>query len=456
MAKEIKALKCPHCGSTAKTEIKDGMYRCNSCQTEYYLDDDAVNIIYHHNYTTGAATPPKADPVKAKITLVAIVVAIIVLGLLATLVFTNKVSNYTPPEPTSAQESGVKEEEYSTTRTRAYYHLFIHPGKGNPILEVIENRTYNAKSDSSKTGHYLTFYEMPSIKRVKEEKIDEENQYRMSSIKNKRFSDGNIYLIKKDNTLHRIDKSELKLNEIGKQLFSTHQELQIGIASLDFSSNDGDAINILANDGKEWVYYPIINKLYTKKSIYKLSQGFNQLLPGWKIDTYYTFTSLSSTYPDAKQQLLKVKYKDNYGGPKRMVISPSWHDNYGGSGVFYSTDPHNKELIEDYAMDDGRILNYKDLTPGRLYFSPGVLIGNSSTLLITFQASADKKSAYKVQQLNTSNGSVVWTSSLPEGCEVDEIMKTETGFMAISENDELIQMDQKGNIKNNKLIKLWD
>ena len=456
MAREIKALKCPHCGSTAKTELKDGMYRCNSCQTEYYLDDGAVNIIYHHNYNASAVPQTKAYPNKAKITLVSIAVAIIVLGLLATLVFTNPAKNYTPPESSSTPEIEVKEEEYSCSRSSAYYYLFIGPVKGSPVLQVIENRSYNAKADSLKTGYYLTFYELPEMKRLNEQKIDEANQYQMSSIKNKKFSDGNVYIIKKDNTLHRLDKYELKLDEIGKDLLGTHQELQIGIASLEFASNVGDGINIIANDGKEWTYYPIIDKLYTKRSIYKLSQGFKQLLPGWKMDTYYTFTSLSNTYPDAKQQLLKIKYKDNYGGPKRMVISPSWHDNYGGSGVFYSTDPHNKELIEDYAMDDGRILSYKDLTPGRLYFSPDVLIGNSSILLITFQASADKKSAYKLQQLNTSNGSVAWTSSLPEGCKIDEILKTETGFMAISDHNELIQMDLQGNIKNNKLIKLWD
>ena len=50
MAKEIKAIKCPQCGSTAKTEIKPDVYRCVNCQTEYYLDDDDITVNYNHNH----------------------------------------------------------------------------------------------------------------------------------------------------------------------------------------------------------------------------------------------------------------------------------------------------------------------------------------------------------------------------------------------------------------------
>lgn len=50
MAKEIKAIKCPNCGSVNKIELKPDFYKCSSCQTEYFLDDNDVNINYNHNF----------------------------------------------------------------------------------------------------------------------------------------------------------------------------------------------------------------------------------------------------------------------------------------------------------------------------------------------------------------------------------------------------------------------
>jgi len=49
MAKQIKAIQCPKCGSINKTEIKPDYYKCDSCSTEYFLDNDDINVNYNYN-----------------------------------------------------------------------------------------------------------------------------------------------------------------------------------------------------------------------------------------------------------------------------------------------------------------------------------------------------------------------------------------------------------------------
>lgn len=48
MAKKIKAIKCPQCGSSKISELRADYYHCNSCGTDFFLDSDDINI-YHHN-----------------------------------------------------------------------------------------------------------------------------------------------------------------------------------------------------------------------------------------------------------------------------------------------------------------------------------------------------------------------------------------------------------------------
>jgi len=44
MAKQIKAIQCPKCGSPQKTQLQLDTYRCDSCGTEYFLDTDAITL----------------------------------------------------------------------------------------------------------------------------------------------------------------------------------------------------------------------------------------------------------------------------------------------------------------------------------------------------------------------------------------------------------------------------
>ncbi|WP_019946820.1 SHOCT domain-containing protein [Hymenobacter aerophilus] len=57
MAKSIKALKCPQCGSTQKTQVRPEHFRCDNCGTEYFLDNDDININYTERKLGTPATP---------------------------------------------------------------------------------------------------------------------------------------------------------------------------------------------------------------------------------------------------------------------------------------------------------------------------------------------------------------------------------------------------------------
>ena len=50
MPKHIKTIKCPQCGSTRATQLREDHYRCDSCSTEFYLDSDDITI--HHKIET--------------------------------------------------------------------------------------------------------------------------------------------------------------------------------------------------------------------------------------------------------------------------------------------------------------------------------------------------------------------------------------------------------------------
>src|SRR4051812_21663922 len=63
---EIKAIQCPNCGSTQKAEIRRNHFRCESCGSEYVLDDGKSTVLVQ-------AAPAAAAPAKTRTTVFAIV-----------------------------------------------------------------------------------------------------------------------------------------------------------------------------------------------------------------------------------------------------------------------------------------------------------------------------------------------------------------------------------------------
>ena len=62
MSKRIKAIKCPHCGSTKVKETRPDYYQCKACSTEFFLDDDDINI--NHRYIAPNSNPFQINKTK--------------------------------------------------------------------------------------------------------------------------------------------------------------------------------------------------------------------------------------------------------------------------------------------------------------------------------------------------------------------------------------------------------
>ncbi len=444
MAKHIKAIKCPNCGSVDKTEIKPDYFKCNSCQTEYFLDNDDVNINYNHNYNSSFLETLK----KHKKTLIYIACGFFLLFILPSIITGLFSSNKQPVSNDSAysvreEEKEVIDQGFSSSFGNSI--IFLQGKSQEPVTLIVEGRRYKARENELKNGLYYAFYSPTKKKLLAEQKFsdDTDDSYK---IKFKRLSDGNIYTIDKQSRIFKVDENDLKLVDMDDQFFAKVKGLEVGVAKLEFVRDSyGDGFILTTNENKVRYFYPLIGKLYTEKEFYQVSGGFNNMLANAKNTTFHLFTNESTYYPEDLRQLLKVTYKDNGAGPKEIISHVSWNKDYGGSGIFTDRDPYKKVLISDYRKQNSRILNWKDITPGRLYLKPSIVLDEGDDLVIKFDTDASEKPVIKLQKLSNTDGKVEWTSTIPKGMSIKALKRYKNGFIGVY-GDGTLLFDAKGNI----------
>jgi hypothetical protein len=413
MAREIKILKCPQCGSKDKTDLKPDVFQCNHCKAIYYLENEDVNINYNDNRL-------KTD-VPINKTRVQVVLAIVFAGLLLSSVIlylhlTKSDRGLTAvPTPATVKE---KKDEYFSNHLSTHY--LAQGLTQKPIIINIESRTYNdEKIGPTKATNYLIFYDPLDKKVLKEVKLQPNKTFTERS-ELRTFSNNRTYLITSPE-IYEIDAEALELRLVGKQLFSGIAKAQDGPTSVKFSE-DGDGFQLVTKEEETIYYFPIINKIYSPAAYEKAAHGFATLLPGAKEITYHQFTESKNEYSNYKLQLLKIKYIDNGPGPKTFQSFFIWTRSYViGEGYRIC-------LVIPDLKDFRRITSYKDLTPGRNYYKPMVVYEDDTTLLISFRVNASDTAPYKLQRLDRSTGAVIWTTPLAHGDDVKKLYRYKNGY----------------------------
>lgn len=389
MAKRVTALKCPQCGSVKKQSIKEDHYICNHCDTEYFLDNDDINVnINHHHKRTSWGSTKELNPTTIGVGIGA-VLTLIFFG------FSEFLSN-------STVRPQAKEDNYSQY---AREQILYNGSDGSPKILLTVDRRYVGQGNR-KSEYLFLFYDPIAERTINTQKApaqwgDNPTLYL------RKFSDGVVYFIAdKMNQVYKLDTLQNQMVEISGDLFSSKPKLASGVATVKFANDIyGDGFKIMTNDGKDFSYYPIADLIYADdKKFFEDAEQLHTLPAGAKDKNYYIFSRKSSSYPDEPPvQLIKYAYKEKPGYPIRLPYNAEWDDISD-----YDKGPFAKKKSL-FRYSDHRISSYKDLTPGRAYFNPDIMYQEENRLYISALPNANPNNSRQIQKIDTETGSVIWT-----------------------------------------------
>jgi hypothetical protein len=448
MAKAIKAIQCPKCGSPQKVEVRPDVFRCESCGTEYFLDNDDINV----NYTVRQVPlPPVPAPAPQSRVLVGIIAVVALLLVFGTRYWFRSAS--LPSAPTSQYSVTTSDDDDAYTSHYRFSAdetlLYLAPTQKPVLLQVGLRRYDRVTPDSS----YVNFVDATTGKLLKAAPLPVPPGTASPDFDLKPFANGELYILVNKTTVFRVDKASYTCKDVTKSLFQGQSELASGIATVEAGDNDyGDYFSVFTNDGRNLMYFPRINKVYAKDAFYDARHGFNNLQPHSATKTGFIFSRKSLTYPEDNIQLLKYQYRDNDGAPRDLPRF-EWNDDYGGSGIFTDADPHRKVLITPYELKEARVLSYADFTPGRLYFAPALLYADTEYVLISFKPTAAPSVATSVQCLNARTAAIIFTQPLPGPDGPDAAIRYPGGF-ALHDGSDTYTLSLSGQLVKNPALAL--
>ncbi|TPG72013.1 hypothetical protein EAH73_01845 [Hymenobacter nivis] len=421
--------------------VRPDVFRCESCGTEYYLDNDDINVNYTVRQQGPAAPLPSLLAGKSRAVVVGAVAvgALLLTGALRSLLRPAPVAYYPVAPPYGSVVAGSRDDtdKQAITYTWGSDETILYPGAGGrPERVIIGNRSYRGGTGISRDSLFASFYEAGTGAELRSQPLPQPAGRSTPSFALRRFANGAIYAVLNKATVYQLDPTTHRVADVTQTLFRGQPELASGVASVEFiGENYGDGFTLFTNDGRTLSYYPLIHRVYGKDEVYAAQTGFGSLRPGSPTKTAFTFSTKGLSYPEDKIQLIKYQYRDNGGGPKNAPEF-EWEDDYGGSGIFTSADPHRKVLTTPGAMRKARVLSFADFTPGRLYFSPGVQYYDADYVLITFRPTAAENSPLAVQCLNARTAAIVFTLPLPEANgSLDQGLRTSAGFVLGGDHD---------------------
>jgi hypothetical protein len=424
MAAEIKAIQCPKCGSAEKTELRLDHYRCDSCGTEYFLDNGNTKAAPSPGIVdprpAGQMTKGKFSPVGCFIT-VLIVIVLVAVALITGM-------HGSSSQLLSSDGSSVVERR--TTWQYEYSYAYIS-ADGRPI--VVGAGSLGKSSASYLRDPYVFFIDALTDSLLKSVPIPGQKNNEVS-YRFQQFSNGDLYLNVDRATLFQVDKGSFGIKDVTQTVGSRERALQSGIAQIQFvPSEDEDGFKLMTNDGKNLYYYPLVNKIYKEKELWEAEKGMKTLLPSAVEATRFTFSEKSDSRDQDTIELVKYRFMDNRGGPKDLAWF-RWDDRFSPP-------------LFIYPKEDFRVLCYANFTPGRLYFDPRVLYCDSDYVLISFATTAAGKIRF-IQCLNARTAAIVFATRLDETNIEDGTIRFKGGF--VCRYNWVYVIDMKGRLKKLK------
>ena len=386
MPKHIKTIKCPQCGSTRATQLREDHYRCDSCSTEFYLDSDDITI--HHKVETKPAPNIFLRRLLLIILAPAAFFSLITIGLIVW---------GSSREETSREGDGEEHMSYACERLMAFSST-----AGRPIVVLCgAARRDDSSGDWDHAKGIMYFFDGETYEIIKKLELPDVTG-RVSVTDARQFEDGTYYVVLNKKRLFAIDRSTLDVKEIHGEDYKL-PELSEGFGKLALYFHEyGDALEVETNLGKKFVYYPIANKLYTDQSIFK---AYKDKLPAPQLRTHFTFSEqmTGSDYKDEQIQLVRYQTLEQLGYPRRTP-------HFGWENDRHSYYP-KKIFVSQYFVEESRLQSYEDFTPGAYYFSPTVLYESDDQILISFKPTAAADAKKMLRCLDAQTGQVLWSCS---------------------------------------------
>ena len=403
MATEIKAIQCPKCGSTAKTDLGLDHFRCDSCGTEYFLDNRKTFA----GPKPGIIDPrrPVTSPRRASV--VIFFLFVILVGVLA--LFLIYISS-TTSSPNNAGFSGNSSSAEPATWQYVYSYAYLS-ADGRPIIVAIGTLTDN-RTSGNLPEPYIFFFDAIKNSLIKRFQIPGRDQSTTSDGWDfKQFSNGDLFVESERKLLYKIDKEGYSIKDVTQTFGAGQPELSSGIAEVQFVYNSGDGFKLLTDDGKELYYFPLIHKVYTQNEYYSAEEGMKGLLSGAVPAIGFTFSANNDVLVRDGVRLVKYRYMNNGGGPQEEETF--WYEN-------------GKPKAIDH--DRSRAISFADFTPGRLYFRPKALYSDSDYVLISYAPTA-ANTGRLVQCFNARSAAIVFTTPLDDSNLEDGTIRYKDGFV---------------------------
>ncbi|CEN50567.1 conserved hypothetical protein [Capnocytophaga canimorsus] len=422
--KRIKPIKCPQCGSTQATETKTDYYRCNSCNSEFFIDNDDINIHHRHTYDTPQLSAKHLKALKF-------------LGLGIAVFFLMMVVISLLPSKSIHAPAVVKE-------NKSYWdieQIIPTTNKDGEPIAIVVGSIVSGNHPNQTYKPTFGFFHAQTFKEIAAVPIDIE---KVGDVSYKKMDEGKTYIIINKNRLFLLDEKTLSISEVTPQSIGL-AELEKGFAKVELVVVYENTLKITNNLGQEYYYYPKLNKAILYGNYKEIDQLIAQNPIAPQGVTQFIFTEkrvgFSEKMTDKFPELFKVKTQSQIGYPYRELMM-RWNYNLSEQRV----------ELETYKKES-RIISYENFTPERIYFKPKVLHYDDNEVLIHFKHDVAESSPYFFQVLDTQTGEVKFT--LQSNKEItylnsSEVAKIKEGYL-IGGYDAYILNTKEGKFEKIKL-----